>query len=318
MKINKTVLFSIMGLFCGVLFSGSPTLAAALSVPDGVQADSEKIAKWFSQEVSHLTAFNASALPQLPGDVHGVLGVEMGVSVGVSYSKLDRGAFNTLSLDELKQSEFDLPAGIPLGMPLAHVKVGLPFSLDMGAKYGYLNYDDNRNGAQSKIKNTVVGVEIRRRLLGEGMTGVVLPDVALTLGYDQANGEINRQENYSGPIANSNTLTGKTTLRSKWQTGAVTARVVASKQLLIVTPYIGAGYSRLMGDAKTTMSVVGIVNVGDDVNVSAQGSANAKDDMVQFLGGLEFSFFPTLKFNVGGLYSQDDWAGTMGVRFSFR
>jgi hypothetical protein len=318
MKIKKTELFSILGMLSVFFVIGRSALAGTSSAEAGIRSDSEKIAKWFSQEVGHITAFNAAANPQLPGEVHGLLGVELGLSAGISSSKVDVDGFNGLSLGELEQSQFDVPSEFPLGMPLAHVKVGLPFSLDIGAKYGYINYDDDKNGVQSKVKNSVFGVELRRRLFGEGVTGVVVPDVALTLGYDQANGEVRRSENYSGDIGGGKTLTGNTGLTSEWQTSAVTARVVASKQLFIITPYIGAGYSRLMGDAKTTMTVVGKDDVMDDVNVSAQESANAKDDIFQVLGGIEFTFFPTLKFNLGGLYSQDDWAGTLGLRFSFR
>jgi hypothetical protein len=41
--------------------------------------------------------------------------------------------------------------------------------------------------------------------------------------------------------------------------------------------------------------------------------------IVQLLGGVEFTFFPTLfKINVGGLYATDDWAATAGLRFTFR
>jgi hypothetical protein len=90
---------------------------------------------------------------------------------------------------------------------------------------------------------------------------VVLPDVALTLGYDQANGDVQRTERYVAPVKGG-TLDAATTIKSDWRTGAVTARVIASKQLVIITPYIGAGYSRLMGDAETSMEVVGTAAPG--------------------------------------------------------
>jgi hypothetical protein len=54
------------------------------------------------------------------------------------------------------------------------------------------------------------------------------------------------------------------------------------------------------------------------VNVSGKNSAKADDDVLQLLGGLEFTFFPLCKINLGGLYAKDDWAATAGLRFSFR
>ncbi len=308
MKINKTLLFSLMGLLVGPVWAG---------LPEDIQTDSQELAKWFSKEVAHATAFNAAANPQIPADVHNILGVELGLSAGVSSTKVDIDGFNHLPLNELDQSRFDMPSDVVMAMPIVHGKVGLPFDLDVGLKYGHLSYDNTNNDAKSEVTNSVFGVEIRRRLMGEGATGVVLPDVALSLAYDQANGDVKRTERYSGPVTGG-TLDASTTMKSEWQTGAVTARVVASKQLIIFTPYIGAGYSRLMGDVDTTMDVVGTASPGGAVNVSSKGSAKADDDVLQFLGGCEFTFFPLVKFNIGGLYADKDWAATAGFRFSFR
>ncbi len=278
-----------------------------------VGADAKELAKWFSQEVAHATAFNAAANPQLPGEVHSLLGVEVGLSAGVSSTKVDKDGFNNLPLTELDTDGFDMPSDLMVGMPIVHGKVGLLWDLDLGLKFGRLSWDDTHKDAKSEIENTVWGVEIRRRLMGEGATGVVLPDVALSLAYDQSSGDVTRTEHY-----NDGSLDANTTLKSEWQTGAVTARVVASKQLLIFTPYIGAGYSRLMGDADTTMDVNeagSSIGVG---NVSSKSSAKADDDVLHFLGGVEFTFFPMLKINLGGLYADEDWAATAGLRFTFR
>ncbi len=309
MKFNKSLLF--WAFLC--VFVGS----ASAAVQDDILSDSQQIAKWFSQEVAHITAFNAAALPQIPADVHKLLGVEVGVEAGVSSSKVDQDGFRQLSLVSLNTSGFDMPSEMMLPMPLVHAKVGLPFELDLGVKYGRMDFSDSKNGVDSEVQNSVFGVEIRRRLMGEGATGVVLPDVALTLGYDQANGDVQRTERYVAPVTGG-TLDAATTMKSDWRTGAVTARVIASKQLVILTPYIGAGYSRLMGDAETSVEVVGTATPGGAVNVSGKNSAKADDDVLQFLGGLEFTFFPLCKINLGGLYAKDDWAATAGLRFTFR
>jgi hypothetical protein len=309
MKMNKPLLFSMIGFLAGHVWAADESL---------IQSDAQVLARWFSEEISHATAFNAAANPQIPADIHSLLGVEVGLSAGVSSTKVDADGFNGLPLQEIKTSGFDVPSDVLLAMPIIHAKVGLPFDLDVGLKYGRLNYDDTNGDAKSEVENSVFGVEIRRRLMGEGATGVILPDVALSLAYDQANGDVKRTERYVGPVTSGGSLNALTTMTSKWQTGAVTARVVASKQLLLFTPYVGAGYSRLMGDADTTVDVDGTDSFSNDVRVSSTGSANADDDILQFLGGCEFSFFPLFKINVGGLLADKDWAATAGVRFSFR
>lgn len=308
MKMFKIASISIIFSFVGQGWAG---------LPEDIGADAKELAKWFSQEVAHATAFNAAANPQLPGEVHSLLGVELGLSAGVSSTKVDKDGFNNLPLGELEPDGFDMPSDLMVGMPIVHGKVGLLWDLDLGLKYGRLSWDDTNKDAKSEIENTVWGVEIRRRLMGEGATGVVLPDVALSLAYDQSNGDVTRTERYNGSVTGGN-LDANTTLKSEWQTGAVTARVVASKQLVIVTPYIGAGYSRLMGDAETSMDVNEAGSSLGVGNVSSKSSAKADDDVLHFLGGVEFTFFPMLKINLGGLYADEDWAATAGLRFTFR
>lgn len=311
MKINKTLLFSLIGILNAGMVWGSP-------LEDRIRNDSQVFGKWFSEEIGQISAVNAAAGPTQPADVHSILGVDVGLSAVVSSSKVDLDSYKNLPWTELQPEGFDMPSDIVVAMPMVHAKVGLPFSLDLGVKYGHIGYKNTDNGATSDVKNSVYGVELRRRLLGEGVTGVVIPDVALTLAYDQANGDLSRTERYDTRLEGGETLNADTTLKSEWKTGAVTARVVASKQILIMTPYLGLGYSRLFGDTDTTIDVVGTASSSGSVNISEKSSANADGDLAQLVGGIEFTFFPTLKFNLGGLYAQDDWGATAGLRFTFR
>lgn len=311
MKINKTVLFSVIGFL-----STSPVWGTELE--DSIRNDSQVFGKWFSEEIGHITAVNALSGPTLPGEVHNLLGVEVGLSAVVSSSKVDLDSYKNLPWTELQPEGFDMPADIMMAIPMVHAKVGLPFSLDLGVKYGHIGFNNTDNGATSDVKNSVFGVEVRRRLMGEGVTGVVIPDVALSLAYDQASGDLSRTERYGTLLSEGDTLNADTTVKSEWNTGAVTARIVASKQILIMTPYLGLGYSRLFGDTDTQIDVVGASTTRGDVRVSEKSSANAEGDLTQLVGGVEFTFFPTLKFNLGGLYAKDDWGATAGLRFTFR
>ena len=311
MKINKTLLFSMIGFF-----SFSPVWGTPLE--DSIRNDSQVFGKWFGQEIGHITAVNAVAGPVMPGEVHSLLGVEVGLSAVASSSKVDLDSYKNLPWTELQPEGFDMPADIMMAMPMVHAKVGLPFSLDLGVKYGHIGYNNTDNGATSDVKNSVFGVEVRRRLMGEGVTGAVIPDVALSLAYDQANGDLSRTERYDTLLEGGGTLNADTTVKSEWKTGGVTARVVASKQILILTPYLGVGYSRLFGNTDTTINVVGASTTRGNVNVSEKSSVNADGDLTQLVGGVEFTFFPMMKVNLGGLYAKDDWSATLGLRFTFR
>jgi hypothetical protein len=104
-----------------------------------------------------------------------------------------------------------------------------------------------------KSRQFVFGVEIRRRLMGEGSDGWCYSRTwRLSLAYDQANGDVTRTEQYNGAgVTGANsTRRASNVERPSGRPGPFHGRVVASKQVLILTPYIGAGYSRLMGDAE--------------------------------------------------------------------
>ena len=63
-------------------------LTSTVAVRADVTSDAAALSRWFSEELANATAFNAAASPQLPGDVHSLLGVELGVYLAVSSSKL--------------------------------------------------------------------------------------------------------------------------------------------------------------------------------------------------------------------------------------
>jgi len=283
-----------------------------------VTSDAVALSRWFSQELAAATAVNAAASPQLPGEVHSVLGVELGVSMAVSASTLDLDALDSLPLTDLNTSTVDMMSRLPIPLPVIHAKIGVPMGFDVGVKFGKFKFDSTDGAKKSEVANQVFGLEVRRRLMGEGATGVLLPDVSVGLAYDVANGHASLDDRYAanlnlpGGAAASSDLAWDT----DWQTSALTLRAVASKQLAIVTPYVGLGYTHLMGDAKTRLAIQETGNAANATEGAA--SADADGDIVQVTGGVQFAFFPTLKMNLGGMWSPDHFAGTLGLQFNFR
>ncbi len=311
MKMRTVGLLGIVSVMLGV----GPLQAA---VNDDLRNDAASIAGWFSEEIADITAFSAGGSLQGPADVRGLLGVEGGLSLGLTSTKLGVDQFHSLPFTRLNGAVTDIPASVITPLALIHAKVGLPGGFDLGLKFGGLNNKETEGDSESEYENHVLGVEARKRLLGGGLTGVALPDLALSVGYDQASGEVTRTERYNALITGGSTLNAATTWKSEWDTGAVTARVVASKTVLIVTPYVGVGYTKLMGDATTTVSIVGADSLAGAINETAQVKKKAEDDFVQLTGGAELTIFPLVKLNLGGLYAKDRWAATLGFRASFR
>jgi hypothetical protein len=300
-----------------VLFSGGILQAA---VNDDIRTDSQQIAKWFSEEMGKMMAFQASALPLVNGAVHDILGFEVGLAGGLVTSDLDIARYKKLPLAALNNtgSEISLPKDVGIPSGVIYAKVGLPKGIDVGVKYGALDYDDTVSDAKSKYKSTVYGLEVRKKLLGGGLTGVALPDLALSLAYDNASGDVARTETYNAGLLGGQTLNAATTWKSEWNVGAVTARAVASKKILIVTPYAGLGYSQHTGDAETTITTVGTLAPGGAISETAKATGDADDGVLQALGGVEVAVFPLVHVNLGYLWSEDNWAAQAGLLVTFR
>ena len=300
-----------------IVLLGLPLLNQVSFCAD-LTSDSAQIANWFSKEVGDLMAFQAASTHFLPGNTVGFPGVEVGVAGGVAATKLDVNGFRALPLNTLETSQFDIPKMIAAPIGVLHAKAGLPGGWDVGAKGGAASLDLTNGGAKTKFTNKVYGVEVRKRLLGGGLTGVAMPDLSVSLGYDRASGDITRTGNYNAPIAGGN-LNANTSWKSTWNVGAVTARAVVSKKFFIITPFVGVGVSKMMGKTDTTVGVDVISDTvpGGLANVSVKGSAKAKETVAHGVAGLELSPAPFFKINVGGLVAANHWAASLGLRVQF-
>ncbi len=298
---------------------GSVALVRGVGRAD-IASDSLQSAQWFSKEIGQLMAFQASSTHFLPGDTVGFPGVEVGVAGGVSSAKLDVKGFRALPFNTFDNAggQINLPQSIPVPGAVLHAKVGLPGGIDVGASFGNLNFNDKASDAKTKFKNSVFGVEVRKQILGGGLlTGVALPDLSVSVAYDGSNGEATRTENYNGPTIGGGSLNADTLWKAKWNVGAITARLVASKKIFIITPFVGVGVTKMMGSADTTVTNTVNSSSFGAVSGSVQGSAKPKETVTHGLAGVELTIFPLVRLNVSGLVAKDRWAGSVGLRVQF-
>jgi hypothetical protein len=282
-------------------------------------SDSQKSAEWFSEELGELMAFQAASTHFLPGNTVGFPGGEIGIAGGISAKTLDVGRFRSFTFTELdnKSSEIDLPNKIGAPVGVLHAKVGLPGGWDLGLKAGSASFDRSDDDAKIDFSNKIVGVEVRKLLLGDGLAGAALPDLSVSVGFDRATGDLTRTERYSGNALSGGTLTANTTWKSEWSVGAVSARAVASKNFLIITPFIGAGVTKLTGDTDTTVLVDVTGGSSGLADAAAKGTAKAKKTLGHAILGFELSPLPFFRLNVSGLVAKDHWAGSLGLRAEF-
>lgn len=309
---NFLRVFSVLSFL--VVAGGAP-LRAALN--DSIQADAAVLADWFGTQLSNATAFNAAGTLPSAANVHGLLGFEVGVSGDVTATALDSGEFNALPLNDLQTTSIDIPSRLLVPVPLLHFKVGLPGGMDLGAKMGKLDFDKTSGTSRSEYKSRVFGVEVRKQLLGGGVTGVALPQVAASVSLDRATGEVSRTDTYNAPVSTTS-IVATNNWNSSWNTGALSARVVVSKKILILTPYLGLGYSKFLGHTDTTVSVVSTGADTNNINAVAVSRKKPKSGVGTVSGGVNLTLLPLVQLGVGGVWSPDDWGAHLGLRVDFR
>lgn len=299
----------LVGLVLG--FAAGPSFAA---LQDDLRDDSTKVAGWFSEQIAEAVAYDSGVSPILPADVLKPGRVEVGVNGHGSASDLHRDEFRNLPvklLDVNNTARFDLPEKIGMAGGVLYGKVGLPFGMDIGAKIGGIHV----NRDKTEVNNTVFGFELRKRILGgEGLTGVALPDLAVSLGYDGAKGDATRTEHYNGPLINGQTLDADVRWRTEWNVGAISGKLSLSKTVAIFTPYIGLGLSKNAGDARTVNTITGTSSAGS-VSETSTASSNADMGFLSLFFGGDVAFFPFFHLNLGVTLTNEHAAGSLGLRF---
>ncbi len=298
---------------------------------DQVQADSILLSRWLSNEFKHAIPFNSTSGNTVPSQFK-ILGVGIGVSAVVSATKSDEDALHNLGTSVVDTNQIDTFSRLPIPMILGHAKIGLPFGLDAGVRIGGIPSTDNDEGdTHVEVSNTVVGLDVRKQLIEEGVTRPF--GLTLGLNYTRAKGHITATTPYDPNVGSNVTLAGPTgtgeavgTARSDWDTQSIGAQIILNKKILILNPYVGASVNKNFGDVETTITNAGSITAVNGIPIAPQsfttvGSATEKADDVDIRGllGLEIGFLPFTKLTIQGEFAnQGKLAGGIGLRVQFR
>ncbi|MCL2832222.1 MAG: hypothetical protein FWD78_03545 [Treponema sp.] len=128
----------------------------------------------------------------------------------------------------------------------AEARIGglfLPF--DVGVKFGTLP-SIKMMGIPYSMKYTMAGADIRWAVL-DGKSNLLLPNLSIGVGFNYLSGGIGASigSDTSFDIAGKALTISKPQINLLWETKGIEAKAQISKQILILTPYIGvgAGYS---------------------------------------------------------------------------
>ncbi|OGR92284.1 MAG: hypothetical protein A2992_06660 [Elusimicrobia bacterium RIFCSPLOWO2_01_FULL_59_12] len=318
----------ILGVICGLSLFGSSVQAAPPTdindAIDKIQGDSVLLSRWLSNEFARAIPFNSTSGNVVPSQFK-LFGIGVGVSAVVSGTKMDVDALHALGTDVIDTAQIDTFSRLPIPMILGHAKLGLPFGLDAGVRVGGIPSTDSDEGdTHVEVSNTVVGLDVRKKLIEEG----AVKPFGLTVGlnYTRARGHISATTPYRPTGSSDVTFSADSvgTARSDWDTQSLGVQAILNKKILILNPYIGASVNKNFGDVDTTITNTGTVTYTPTpatLPFATAGSASEKADNVDVRGllGVELGFLPFTKLTIQGeLANQNKLAGSIGLRVQFR
>jgi hypothetical protein len=321
-----------MSLLAPEVHAVTPPPALVTQLTNEVAHDSLLLSGWMVDQLKYAVPFNSTSGNVVPSQLK-IFGIEAGVEGVVSSTKIDNNALHNLPTSLVDTHSIDTFSRFPMPMILAHAKLGLPFGFDGGVRVGGIPKQNiNHGNNKGSIKNKVFGIDIRKKIIDEGVTRPF--GLTLGLSFTHADGSFDMsapfnsiqtplQGGYTGTLSN-----GIVTNHSDWKTNSVGAQVLLDKQILFITPYIGVSSTHNSGTLNNAISSAGDAVVSDSLGnpvgtqaVTAVGASSVKPNKWdnRALVGVEFSFLPFLKMGIGGEYAgSKNIAGSVGLRFQFR
>jgi hypothetical protein len=234
--------------------------------------------------------------------------------------------------------------GIPVPAYTVDLRIGgfvLPF--DIGLKFGYIPPNAFSSFNNTSIDYLLVGGDVRYALVKE--KGII-PAISVGLGYTYMRGDVSIPGVLSsGNVTVSNVSFGGSThtigftnpsLNMFWNSNVIDAKIQVSKNLFIITPYLGLGMaygiSKAGGGMQSQMTVdsnpvtqtqIDQINSAFGTNFTLQNpgfgtSADANGFAARVFGGLSLNLF-IFKLGVGMEYEflSGSMAGMINARLQF-
>ncbi len=291
-----------------------------------LSSDSTLLSGWLSDNLKYAVPFNSTSGNVVPNQVK-LFGFEVGIEGVFSSTKVDSDALRVLPTTLVNPKTINTSSRLPMPLILGHAKIGLPFGLDGGIRIGGIPETTHNSGTErSKVKNKVFGIDLRKKLIEEG----VVKPFGLTLGlnYTHAKGSVDITNSFdSQTYTTSDAHTakirnGQTALHGDWKTDSVGLQAVLDKQIFFITPYIGASINRNSGDINNSITTTGTAEIdgtaGNALNATGLSSSKANKWDTRALLGVEFNILPFVKFGIHGEYAGNrNVAGALGLRFQF-
>ena len=288
-----------------------------------LSGDASQVSQWISDQLKYVVPFNSTAGNVIPAQLtfpH----FEVGVEGVVSGTQLDTGALQNLNTQLINTSSINTYSRLPFPMVLGHAKIGLPLGFDAGLRFGGIPKTNINSGStQSSIQNTVVGIDVRHKIIEEG---ILMPGLTLGLNYTHANGSIDVTSTFNSltTTINGNPATisnGSAAEHADWTTNSYGIQAILNKKVLIFDPYVGASANYNTGNISNSITATGTANFSDGsqaVTASGSSASSANPVDLRALFGIDLTIFPFVRLNLGGEYAGDkNLAGSFGLHLQF-
>jgi len=325
-----------LAILCGLNLL-APGAYAALTpqqveqeVTTQLAGDSTLISGWMTSNLKYVVPFNSTSGNVVPSQLK-IFGFEFGVEGVVSGTQMDVDALHQLPTTLVNTQSVNMVSRLPMPMVLGQAKIGLPFGIDAGIRVGGIPKIDENNtsdGRTSSIQNKVIGLDLRKKIIDEGM----MKPFGLTLGlnYTHASGSLDLNNTYNSLTytdSQGNTASvndGMTHEHADWDTNSVGLQAILDKKILFITPYIGASVNRNSGTINNSITTTGTPTIdgtptSDVLTATGSSSADANKWDNRLLAGIEFTPLPFFRLGIGGEYAgSKNEAGSLSLRFQFR
>jgi hypothetical protein len=233
--------------------------------------------------------------------------------------------------------------GVPVPAYTIDLRLGgfvLPF--DIGLKFGYIPQNALSSLSSVKVDYLLLGGDVRYALIKE--KGII-PAISVGLGYTYMRGNVTVPNVVNGASIGNVIVNGtgghtlsftNPSVNFFWNTNVIDAKVQVSKNLFIITPYLGLGASygisntsagiesQLQVDgSNATQSQIDSINSTYGTNYSSSNqflgvSAGANGFSTRVFGGLSLNLF-IFKLGVGMEYEflSGSMAGMINARLQF-
>lgn len=323
-------------LLFATLLSLCPASGSAATANDDFVAqmstDYQLIADYVnSQFTKSMGLFNTLGwhTPPVVFDMLGSPKVEIGVGGGADFIGIS--SINNLQLQALVgSSNVNFPSVVPIPFPVGTARVGLVNGLDLGFKLGYLPLISLPDFGFS-ADYLGWGLDLRYRILD----GLELPTVTVGVSWDTMKGNVsvstnvNQRSTYTDPndgLSYDAVLSGTTVYALNWDVKTFGAHLTVGKNLGMVYPFAGVGFSRHSGSVSSTVSgavtetvsgplpaMVPIGSSTQNVIITSQGRPNVFEPKFT----LGFDLGEGLKWAVVGESNGTDVAGSTSFRIQF-